>query len=134
MTIGERIKTRRQELGLTQEDLANRMGYKSKSTINKIEMGINDITQSKIELFAAALNTTPAHLMGWKDDLPQPPPLPDHEFDDPEEAVKFILEQPAIMAYGGYDLETMSDEEIIDMANDVLYVVKLSTERHKRKK
>ena len=44
--IGKRIKIKREELGLTQEDLAKRMGYKSKSTINKIELGINDITQS----------------------------------------------------------------------------------------
>ena len=63
--IGKRIKERREELGLTQEELATRLGYKSKSTINKIEMGINDINQSKIEAFANALHTTPAHLMGW---------------------------------------------------------------------
>lgn len=43
------------------------MGYKSKSTINKIEMGINDIPQSKIVKFAEVLNTTPAYLMGWTD-------------------------------------------------------------------
>jgi transcriptional regulator with XRE-family HTH domain len=52
-------------LGLTQEELANRMGYKSKSTINKIELGINDIPQSKIKQFAEVFDTTPAHLMGW---------------------------------------------------------------------
>jgi transcriptional regulator with XRE-family HTH domain len=55
-------------LGLTQEDLAKMMGYKSKSTINKIELGINDIPQSKIVQFAEVLGTTPAELMGWKED------------------------------------------------------------------
>lgn len=68
--IGKRIKARREELQLTQEQLAARLGYKSKSTINKIEMGINDITQSKIIAFADALNTTSAYLMGWSDDIP----------------------------------------------------------------
>lgn len=43
------------------------MGYKSKSTINKIEAGINDITQSKVIAFAKVLNTTAAYLMGWDD-------------------------------------------------------------------
>ena len=43
------------------------MGYKSKSTINKIELGINDIPQGKIVKFAEVLFTTPAYLMGWEE-------------------------------------------------------------------
>jgi transcriptional regulator with XRE-family HTH domain len=68
MNIGSRIKSRREELGFSQEDLAKLLGYKSRSSINKIEMGINDITQHKIVSFAKALQTTPAYLMGWDDD------------------------------------------------------------------
>lgn len=68
MSIGTRIKEKRLELGFTQEELANKLGYKSKSTINKIEMDINDIPQSKVVAFANALNTTIAYLMGWEDD------------------------------------------------------------------
>lgn len=67
-TVGENILRMRKRLGLTQEELAKRMGYKSKSTINKIELGINDIPQSKIVQFANVLGTTPAHLMGWNDE------------------------------------------------------------------
>lgn len=67
-TIGNNISRIRRDLGLTQEDLAKLMGYKSKSTINKIELGINDIPQSKIVQFAQVLGTTPAELMGWKED------------------------------------------------------------------
>ena len=63
--VGENILAMRKELGMTQEELAKKMGYKSKSTINKIELGINDIPQSKIAKFAEVLNTTPAYLMGW---------------------------------------------------------------------
>jgi transcriptional regulator with XRE-family HTH domain len=68
-TVGENILLMRKRLGWTQEELANKMGYKSKSTINKIELGINDIPQSKIAKFAEVLGTTPAHLMGWVDEL-----------------------------------------------------------------
>ena len=67
-TIGSNIQSKRKELGITQEELAKRLGYKSKSTINKIEMGINDVPQSKIVRFAEALCTTPAFLMGWNDE------------------------------------------------------------------
>ena len=63
--IGLKIKERRMELGLTQEELAAKMGYKSKSAINKIELGVNDVSQSKVVKLAEALHTTPAHLMGW---------------------------------------------------------------------
>lgn len=64
-TLGQRIKKLRIERNLSQDELAIRLGYKSRSSINKIELGINDIAQSKIVEFAEALDTTPAYLMGW---------------------------------------------------------------------
>lgn len=67
-TIGDRIRERREELGMTQSELAEYMGYKSRSSINKIENGTNDIPQSKVVRFAEALNTTVSHLMGWDED------------------------------------------------------------------
>ena len=82
-TVGENILLMRKRLGWTQEELAKKMGYKSKSTINKIELGINDIPQSKIVQFAKVFNTTPAHLMGWNDedskDSPEEPQLSEGE-------------------------------------------------------
>lgn len=65
MTIGERIKIRREELNMTQEELAQILGYKSRSSINKIELGGNELTQRKIKAIATALKTTPAYIMGW---------------------------------------------------------------------
>lgn len=62
------IKNRRIELGMSQEELAKKMGYISRSTIAKIESGTNDIPQSKIQAFAKALDTTPSFLMGWEND------------------------------------------------------------------
>ena len=62
--LSVRIRQRREELGMSQEELAARMGYRSKSSITKIEKGINDIPQNKLEDFAAALETTTAWLLG----------------------------------------------------------------------
>lgn len=56
------------------------------------------------------------------------------EFTDPEDALKFILKQPALMAYGGYDLNSLTDEEILEIANDMLFAMKLSIEKLKKKK
>ena len=63
--LGDRIRERRTELGMSQEQLANKIGYKSRSTINKIELGINDVNQSTLVKFANALNTSVANLLGW---------------------------------------------------------------------
>lgn len=67
-TIGKNIRNRRIELGWTQEELAKKMGYKSKSSINKIELDFNDIPQSKIEKFAEVLMTSPKSIMGWEEE------------------------------------------------------------------
>lgn len=64
MELHQRIKLRRTELNMSQEELAFKLGYKSRSSINKIEMGDNDIPQSKILAFANALDTTPSYLLG----------------------------------------------------------------------
>lgn len=67
MEIGDRIKSRREELGMSQEELAKKVGYKSRSSVNKIEIDGRGLPQNKIVLFAKALETTPAYLMGWID-------------------------------------------------------------------
>lgn len=66
-TIGNRIRNRREELGLSQDELGKRLGYKSRSSINKIELDQRNLTQSKIKAIADALDTTPAYIMGWNE-------------------------------------------------------------------
>lgn len=66
MTVGERIKQRRIELGMSQSDLAIKMGYKNKSAICRVEKDYEqNLTLDRVELFAKSLNCTPAYLMGW---------------------------------------------------------------------
>lgn len=67
MELYNRIRQRREELHMTQDELAQAMGYKSRSSINKIELGKSDIPQSKIKSFAEALKTTPEYLMGLEE-------------------------------------------------------------------
>ena len=63
--FGKRIRDRRTDLDMTQEELAKRAGYTSRSSINKIELGLVDLPQSKILAIANALGVTPAWLLGW---------------------------------------------------------------------
>ena len=71
--LARRVRERRAALGLSQEELADRMGYRSKSSITKLEKGVNDLPQSKLEELAAALDTTPAWLLGIETAAAPPP-------------------------------------------------------------
>ena len=64
LDLYKNIRIKRKELGMSQEELAKKVGYTSRSTIARIEKGEIDIPQSKIKAFAKALNTTPGELMG----------------------------------------------------------------------
>lgn len=67
ISLYENIKIKRIELGMSQEDLAKKVGYKDRTSIAKIESGKVDLAQSKIAIFAEALNTTASELMGWEE-------------------------------------------------------------------
>ena len=54
--IGDKIKEIRIKNGLSQEQLAKELGYTSKSTITKLETGVNNISVDKLELFAQKFN------------------------------------------------------------------------------
>ena len=73
MTIGQRIKDRRNELKLSQRDLCEKMGYSNHSTIGKIEAGKVDIPQSRIVQFAEVLGVSVAYLMGWEEEIKKNP-------------------------------------------------------------
>ena len=64
MTIGQRIKSRREQLGMSQDELAKKVGYASRSSINKIELS-RDLPLKKVDLIARALETSPSYIMGW---------------------------------------------------------------------
>ena len=70
LTLYKNIKKLREELGMSQDELAEKTGYTSRSSIAKIEKGLVDLQQSKIISFANALGVTPSQLMGWEDPTP----------------------------------------------------------------
>lgn len=82
MSLGENIRAARERLNMTQDELAKKLGYKSRSSINKIESGENDIPQSKVIDFAKALDVTVMDLLGPTAADAVPPgflPLPETE-------------------------------------------------------
>lgn len=112
MTIGEKIKLLRKENNMTQKELAEKCGYSSLTTINKIELGINNVPISIIEKIAKIFNVSPSYILGWEDN------------QESQSTNKFIDELPknAIQANtiimpiigsiaAGYDFEAITDYE-----------------------
>lgn len=72
MSIGERIKKRRQELNLSVEDVAKVLN-KNRATVYRYESDeIENMPTSVLEPLSKILNTTPAYLMGWEDENSDP--------------------------------------------------------------
>lgn len=110
MTIGQRVKKLRMEKGLTQTELAEKLGYKSKSSVAHIENG-RDIPRSMVVALSDILDTTPAYLMGWED-----PDDKKSALADDSESVKKLKE---IME----KISQLSDSDFIQLDNFVRFLV-----------
>jgi len=131
MTIGERIKRLREEKDLTQRELADKIQI-SYSVMNRIESGERAIRDEELKKIADVLETTADYLLGRTDQRNPDKPELLAEFETPEEAMKFILEQNVIMGFGGFDINKMNDEEIVEFANELLRQLKLISYKYKK--
>lgn len=91
MSVGANIKKRRFELNMSQQDLADAMDYKTRSTIAKIESGENDVTQKRLAKFAEVLDTTVEALMGISNLVPLTTTYTTISSDKRNKAVAIIL-------------------------------------------
>lgn len=136
MQIGERLKNRRKELGMSVESIAEQLGV-SYTTVYRYEA--SSITKIPVETFdklCKILNVTPAQLMG-NDDTPDSEKediskLPAH-FENAQEAIEFILKTPTLAAFGGYDPGQMDEETIVEFANELLGHLKVMSYRYQKK-
>ncbi|MCZ2807915.1 helix-turn-helix domain-containing protein [Faecalibaculum rodentium] len=67
MDVGQRIKRLRMRRHMTQQELADKVGFKNKSAIAKIESGNRETPEERLELIAEALDTTLDYLVYGKD-------------------------------------------------------------------
>ncbi len=128
MTIGQRIKQRRESLNMTQDELARKVGYASRSSINKIELS-RDLPLRKVSQMAVALETSPSFLMGWTD-VPDPDyPAKSEIIEEQENKEYYINKETAEVAQSLFDNEDMrllfdaakdSKPEDLKMAADLL--------------
>lgn len=100
MTVGERIKVIRESKGISQEELAKRMGLKDKSSVCKIEKAGDNISTKSIKRYADALNTSVAQIMGWAADET----TTDYVVELEEQGMQIIIEEQKRIGAAGMAL------------------------------
>lgn len=63
LSIGQRVKAKRDEMGLTQEDFADKYGY-ARTTLAKLEAGLRDFKSTEIIKIAYELDVSCDYLLG----------------------------------------------------------------------
>ena len=124
MTVGQRIRKTRIDKGLTQEELAEKMGYSGKTSVSAAENRGDNITTTKVQRFADALDVSFHYLMGYEDEYGNPilSALPKPE--DTTEA-KLIRE-----IYRIFTPEQLDDPDFVETIISLLKLTKtLDTQR-----
>lgn len=130
MTVGERIKEIRKQKKISVEYLAKELGV-SKTTVYRYEdSSIEKIPLQVFDKLCELLDVSAAELMGNVPKKNEIPELP-NQFDNAQDAIEFIIKTPTLAAYGGYDPENMSDETIVEFANEILQQLKLVSYKYK---
>ena len=130
MTVGERIKEIRKQKKISVEYLAKELGV-SKTTVYRYEdSSIEKIPLQVFDKLCELLDVSAAELMGNVPKKNEIPELP-NQFDNDQDAIEFIIKTPTLAAYGGYDPESMSDETIVEFANEILQQLKLVSYKYK---
>lgn len=125
--FGNNLKFLRTKYKMSQTQLAEKLGV-SQNTISQWEKGVRE--PDSIQLFldiAQLLDVTLDELVNSNLEANE------IHFTNPQDAVEFIIRQPMVANYGGYDLDLMSDEEIIEMAEEVADMLKIMAKRHRKK-
>lgn len=139
LELYKNIKRIREEKGMSQEELARLVGFKSRSSINKIEMGVNDITQSKLVAIANALGVSPGELMGSDDPASSAPPTPQKSDGLPElnardeRDIERDLED-MLHSVAQADYKAPGDEEDTEALKAALRVAMIQAKRTAKKK
>lgn len=116
MTIGEIIKNRRIELGLTLKEVSNALGT-AESTISRYESNyIQNMGINKIVALSNILQCSPSYLLSGLDENNKINDSKGH-FKDIEKALKYLKAHSMIATFGSK--EHYSDETLIKIANAI---------------
>ena len=116
MNFGDRINKIRVEKGMTQDELAKAVGYKTRSAIAKIESGERDAPQTMIVALAKALGVTPSYLMGWEEE--SAPPQPNGQALDQSSIYMIPIYETVSAGFGAYADDHVTGYEPVYLSNE----------------
>ena len=128
VNFGLRLKQLRERKRLSQIELANILEV-SNGSISKWERNERQPDYETLEKIADFFNTSIDYLLGRSETKDNN--NVDVSFSTPQEALSFILKQDMVADFGGYDLDNMSDDEIMEMADDIADMLKIISRKHK---
>ena len=129
ISFAMRLKKLREQKKLNQTELANLLEV-SNGSISKWERGDRQPDYETLEKIADTFNVTIDYLLG-RSDIKYKSDNSQINFSTPQEALSFILKQEMVADFGGYDLENMSDDEIMELAEDIADMLKIISRKHK---
>ena len=137
--LGEYLQNERKKRKMSLRDFSELLGI-SHTYLDKLEKGIDprngkpvSPTIETLNELSKSLNVSLEYLLkvsGYVNEnntLQEPT-----SFSTPQEALAFLLKQEMFADFGGYDLENMSDDEIVEMATDIADMLKIISKRHKK--
>lgn len=128
MTLGAKIKEIRIQKNISVDELSSRTGI-SRATLYRYEnASIKKIPVDILEKICSALEILPSDLIN--ENSSSDAALPE-SFNNPQDALAFILKTPSLVAYGGYDLNKMDDATIMEFANEILTQIKLVSYKYR---
>lgn len=134
--LGERLRTLRNEKGYTLLYVADKLGL-SEATLSNYEKSTRKPDWETINQLADFYNVSTDYLMGRTnirstvEDINSKNSV-SMDFENVDEALKFILEDNTVMAFGGFDTNKLTDDEIIEFANALKNQIELLSYKYKR--
>lgn len=134
-TFGQRLRELRRENRISAKELAIALDI-AQSSISRYENDLREPRRDFLEKVSAYFNVSIDYLLGKTDeqvnrDSLEYNKLPNH-FENAEDAIAFLIKQPTLVAFGGYDLSKLSSDELIDFANDILRQIEVVSYKYRK--
>lgn len=137
-TFGQRLRELRRENRISAKELSVALDI-AQSSISRYENDLREPRRDFLEKVSAYFNVSIDYLLGKTDEQVNIVPVnsfkcsafPD-SFENAEDAIAFLLKQPTLVAFGGYDLSKLSSDELIDFANDILKQIEVVSYKYRK--
>lgn len=128
MDLLERVKELCSKKGISQRKLESEIGLSNGASSKWSKSSPSGEVLQKV---ADYFDVSTDYILGRTDTKNNDREIPD-DFSTPEDAIKFILEKNVIMGFGGFDVNKLSDEEVIEFANELLNQLRLLSYKYKK--